>query len=266
MNIIVCVKQVPDPEIPPARFRIDTATNKVVPPPGVPPVISVFDERAVEAACRLKEKHGGKITAITMGTGKVVDVVKHAMSMGADEGIVLQDRAFEDLDSFGTAFVLAKAIQKVGPFDLILCGRQAADWDQGQVGAIMAETLGIPVVSVARDIQPAGGMLRVQRVLANGYEVVEAPVPCLVTVSNEIGLPRLPTGMGIIMAARKKVPVWTAQDIGTDAGQIAAAGGHTEIVSLFVPVREARCEIIVGEDARDTGTKLALKLRELRLI
>lgn len=266
MNIIVCVKQVPDPEIPPAKFKIDPATKKVVPPPGVPPVISVFDERAVEAACRLKDKPGAKITAITMGPGKVSDVVKHALSMGADEGIVLQDKAFENLDGFGTAYVLAKAIQKIGPFDLILCGRQAADWDSGQVGSILAEMLNLPVVTIARSLQVVDSKLRVERVLKDGYEVVETPLPCLVTVSNEIGLPRLPTGMGIITAARKKIPTWTAQDISVDPSQVVSASGHTEILNLFVPVREAKCEIVVGENTGEAATKLALKLREMNIV
>lgn len=266
MNVVVCVKQVPDPEIPPSKFKIDPATNQVVPPPGVPPVISVFDERAVEAACRLKEKYKAKVTAITMGSGKASDVVKHALSMGADEAIVLQDKAFENLDGFGTAYVLSKAIQKIGPFDVVLCGRQAADWDSGQVGSILAEILGVPIVSIARDIQAADGKLRVERVLKDGYQVVEAPTPCLVTVSNELGLPRLPSGMGIITAARKKIPVWTAQDVQVDPAQVASAGGHTEIVSLSVPVREAKVEMIAGDNTHDAAVKLASKLREANII
>ena len=127
MNTIVCVKQVLDPEIPPAKFKIDPEAKHVIPPAGVPPVISVFDERAVEAACRLKDKHKGKITVISMGSEKAADVIKHTIAMWADDGFVLQDAAFENLDSFGTAHVLAKAIQKIGAYDLVLCGRQAAD-------------------------------------------------------------------------------------------------------------------------------------------
>src|SRR5512137_1660796 len=152
MNTIVCVKQVLDPEIPPAKFKIDPATKTVIPPAGVPPVISVYDERAVEAACRLKDKNGGKIIVISMGSAKAADVIKHAIAMGADDGYVLQDPAFENLDSFGTAYVLAKAIQKIGAYDLILCGRQAADWDSGQVGSILAEMLNLPVVTIARSL------------------------------------------------------------------------------------------------------------------
>src|SRR3990170_8075846 len=176
MHTIVCVKQVLDPEIPPAKFKIDPEAKKVIPPAGVPPVISVFDERAVEAACRLKDKHKGKITVISMGSGKASDVVKHAISMGADDGFVLQDEAFENLDSFGTAYVLGKAIQKIGGYDLVLCGRQAADWGAGQGGSILAEILGIPVVTLACNIEAVDKKLRVKRMVKDGYEVLDAPM------------------------------------------------------------------------------------------
>lgn len=266
MHVIVCVKQVPDPEIPPSKFKIDPATRQVVPPVGVPPVISVFDERAVEAACRLKDKYKAKITAITIGTVKASDIIKHTLTMGVDEGIVLQDRVFENLDGFGIAYVLTKAIQKIGAYDLVLCGRQAADWDSGQVGSILAEIMSIPVVTIARDIKVIDNKLRVERVLRDGYQVVEVPMPCLVTVSNEVGLPRLPSGMGIITAARKKIPVWTAQDIQVDPAQLASAAGHTEIVNLFVPIHEARVELVTGTDTRDAAVKLATKLREANIV
>src|SRR5512136_3346469 len=200
MNTIVCVKQVLDPEIPPAKFKIDPETKHVIPPPGVPHVISVYDERAVEAACRLKDKHKGKITVISMGSAKASDVIKHAISMGADDGFVLQDPAFEELDSFGTAYVLGKAIQKIGGHDLILCGRQAADWGAGQVGSILAEQLGISIVTLACDIEAADKTLKVKRIVSDGFEIVQAPLPSLVTVSSEIGMPRLPAGMRLMMA------------------------------------------------------------------
>jgi len=263
MHTIVCVKQVLDPEIPPAKFKIDPEAKKVIPPPGVPPVISVFDERAVEAACRLKDKHGGKITVISMGPGKVSDVVKHAISMGADEGFVLQDGAFEGLDSFGIAYVLRKAIQKIGAYDLVLCGRQSADWGSGQVGSILAEILGIPVVTLACDIQVMEKKLRVKRIVKDGYEILEAPMPSLVTVSSELGLPRLPAGMRLMIAARKQIPVWKAQDIGAESSQLDKANAHTEVTSLSVPTRKTECEMITGDTPSEAAANLALKLVKL---
>jgi electron transfer flavoprotein beta subunit len=260
MNIIVCVKQVLDPEIPPAKFKIDPEAKRVVPPPGVPPVISVYDERAVEAACRLKDKHKGKITVISMGSDKAADIIKHAISMGADDGFVLNDAAFENLDSFGTAYVLAKAIEKIGAYDLVLCGRQAADWGAGQVGSILAEILGIPVVTLACDIDMVDGSVKVKRIVSDGYEILEAPMPSLVTVSSEIGLPRLPAGMRLMMARKKQIPVWKAQDIGADASQLDKGNAHTEVTGLSVPIRKTECEIIggaPGEAAATLATKLA---------
>jgi electron transfer flavoprotein beta subunit len=263
MNIIVCVKQVLDPEIPPAKFKIDAETKKVVPPAGVPPVISVFDERAVEAACRLKDKNKGKITVISMGTAKAADVVRHALSMGADDGFVLQDDAFENLDSFGTAYVLSKAIKKIGAFDVVLCGRQAADWGAGEVGSILAEILAIPVVTLASNIELVNNMLRVKRIVRDGFEVLEAPMPSLITVSSEIGLPRLPGGLGLMMARRKVIPAWKAADIGAEAAQLDKANAHTEVTGLSVPNRKSQCEMIPGATPGEAAANLASKIVSL---
>jgi len=263
MHTIVCIKQVLDPEIPPAKFKIDPEGKKVIPPPGVPPVISVFDERAVEAACRLKDKHKGKITVISMGPGKVADVIKHAIAMGADDGFVLQDPAFENLDSFGTAYVLGKAIQKIGGYDLVLCGRYSADWNNGQVGSILAEILGIPVVTAACDIEAVDKNLRVKRILKDGYEVLEAPMPSLITVSGEIGLPRLPAGMRLMIASKKQIPVWKAQDIGAEPSALDEVNAHLEVTGLSVPTRKTECEFVTGNTPGEAADNLALKLIKL---
>jgi electron transfer flavoprotein beta subunit len=263
MHTIVCVKQVLDPEIPASKFKIDPETKKVIPPAGVPPVISVFDERAVEAACRLKDKNKGKITVISMGSAKAADVVRHALSMGADDGFVLDDPAFEGLDSFGTAYVLGKAIQKIGAYDLVLCGRQAADWGAGQVGSILAEKLGIPVVTLACDIQAVDKNLRIKRIVTDGCEVLEAPMPSLITVSSEIGLPRLPGGLGLMMARRKVIPVWKAQDIGAEPAQLDKVNSHTEITGLSVPNRKTQCEMVTGATPAEAGVNLAAKIVSL---
>jgi len=263
MNTIVCVKQVLDPEIPPAKFKIDPETKQVIPPPGVPPVISVYDERAVEGALRLKDKHKGKITVISMGSAKAVDVVRHTISMGADEGYVLQDPAFENLDSFGTAYVLSKAIQKIGGYDLILCGRQAADWGAGQVGSILAEILGLPIVTLACAIEAVDKRLRIKRMVSEGYEILETPMPSLVTVSSEIGLPRLPAGMSLMLARKKQIPIWKAQDIGIDLSELEKGKAHTEIIGLSVPIRKTECEMITGNTPAEAGVHLALKISKL---
>jgi len=266
MNMIVCVKQVIDPEAPPASFKIDAAANAVVPPAGVPPVISPFDEQAVEAALRIKDAQGGKITAISLGTGLLRDVVKKPLSMGADELVLLEDAAFSGGDSWATAAALAAAIKKVGEFDIIFCGRQAADWDGGQVGSGIAEILGLPSVTLAKKVEVSDGKATVQRVIPDGYEVVEVGLPCLITVSNELGEPRYATIKGIMAAKRKEPVVWTPADLGLDASQIGGAGRRTKMLRLFQPVREGTCEIVEGEDEADAGANLAARLSEAKLL
>lgn len=264
MNIIVCVKQVLDPEIPPAKFRLDSESKRVLPPEGLPPVINPYDAQAVELALQLKDKHGGKITALTVGTEAAGSVVKHALSMGADEGIVLAGEEFEGSDSFATAYILTKAIQKIKDYDLILCGRQAADWDEGLVGSIIAENLGLPLVTLAKEIDVSGQELRVKRVTLDGYQVFTAPVPAVVTVSNEVGQARLPSGWGIISAARKQLPVWTAADIDADSSQIGAV--RRKLKKLVIPKRERKCEKVDGETIAEAAEQLAERLRQAGVI
>jgi len=267
MKIVVCVKQVPDPEVPPAKFRIDAEAKKVA-PSGLPPVMSIFDARACEAALRLKDKDkaGTQITVLSMGPGKVIDVVRYGLSMGADEGVVLQDPVFDGSDSFGTAAILAQAIRKIGDCDLVLCGRQAADWEAGQVGPLLAERLGLTLVTLASDIQKGENGLRIRRVLSDGYEEVETPLPCLVTVSGEIGLHRLPKGIEIVRAASKKVPVWNAADIGLDTALAGAGASYTEVTRLEIPVREVKCQIIAGDTPATTASNLVAALRKAGVI
>lgn len=266
MNMIVCVKQVIDPEAPPSSFKVDEAAKKVVPPPGVPPVVSPFDENAVEAALRIKDAQGGKITVLSMGANLLREVVKKPLSMGADELVLLEDEAFTGGDSWSNAQALATAIKKIGEYDLIFCGRQAADWDDGQVGAGIAEMLGLPSVTLARKIEVADGKARVERVTVDGYEVIEVPLPALVTVSNELGEARYPTIKGI-MAAKKIEPlVWKPADIGLEPAQVGAAGRRTNLEKLYQPVHEGKCELIEGESPEEAGVNLALKLREAKLL
>jgi electron transfer flavoprotein beta subunit len=264
INIIVCVKQVMDPETPASAFNIDGDAKRVVPAPGIPPVVNGFDENAVEAALRLKD--GGdvaKITVISMGSGFVMDVMKKPLSMGADELILVDDEALSTLDAYATAAVLAEAIKKVGEYDLVLCGRQASDWDQAHVPLGIAEMLGLPCVTLAQNIEVAESGIVVQRALSDGYEVVEAPLPALVTVTNELGEPRYPTLRGIMQASRKQPTRWSTADVGLDAEALEPKLTLTE---LFIPVSDNQVEVIEGEDDADAGRKLALRLREERLI
>ena len=266
MNFIVCVKEIPDPETPAAAFAIDAEAKKAIPAKDMPPVISPFDEVAVEAALRLKEAYEGKVTVISMGATSAEKVLKHTLSMGADEAFLLNDTAFENPDSTSTANALSQAIRKVGDFDIVLCGRQAGDYDAGQVGSGVAELLGVPCVTLAKKIEVSDGKARVERVLPDGYEVLEVSLPAVITVSNEFGEPRYATLKGIMAAAKKEVPVWNAGEIGAETSKLGAAGARTKMLKLFIPVHEGKCEVIEGENEEEMATKLALKLRELKLI
>lgn len=260
MKSIVCVKQIPDPEIPPAKFKLDQESKKVIPPEGIPPVMNPYDEQAVELALRLKDKYGGLITVLTIGNEEAKGIIKHALAMGADEGVVLEDKIFEDSDSFSTAYILSQAIKKISQYDLVLCGRQAADWDEGLVGTIIAENLALPLVTLAEEIEWADGEMRIKRVILDGYQIFAVPVPAVTTVSNEVGRPRLPSGWGIISASQKKIPVWKAVDIDADPLRTAAKASRRKLTKLFIPERKRKCEIMEGKTTAEAAAKLAERL------
>jgi electron transfer flavoprotein beta subunit len=158
------------------------------------------------------------------------------------------------------------AIKKIGKFDIIFCGRQAADWDSGQVGSGIAEILGLPSVTLAKKVEVTDGKAKVERVVADGFEVVEVTLPALITVSNELGVARYPTIKGIMAAKRKEPIVWKPADIGLAPAQIGAAGRKTKLMKLFQPVREGKCEIISADTPEEAAVKLALKLREAKVL
>ena len=267
LHMICCVKQVPDPETPASQFKVDEVAKKVLPVPGIDPVADEYAILGVEAALRIRDALGeGKITILTLGPEAARDSVKKALAMGADEGVQLTDKAFEDGDSFASARALAAAIKKLEPFDLVLCGRQAPDWDVGVTPSVIAELLGLPCVTRASDVKVSDGTLKVERVLMDGFETVEVRLPALVTISNELGEPRYPQLREIMAAARKPVAVWSAADLGLDPSQVGAAGSVLSLDRLYVPVHEAKCEFIEGETMEEAAEKLAAKLREAKLI
>ncbi|OGO16078.1 MAG: hypothetical protein A2Z02_01975, partial [Chloroflexi bacterium RBG_16_48_7] len=220
---------------------------------------------AVEAALKIKDKQAGsKISILSMGSGLDVKVAKNPLSMGADELVLLDDKAFEGTDSWATAYVLAQAIKKIGAFDIIFCGRQAADWDAGQVGSGIAQFLGLPIVTLAKKVEVADGKARVERVIADGYQVVEVTLPAVITVSNEVGEPRIAKLQGIMAAAKKLPIVWKPADIGVDEAKLAER--KYKLLKLFQPVRESKVEFVQADSPAEAGVKLAAKLREAKLI
>lgn len=267
VEIIVCVKQVPDPEAPVSSFKIDPEAKRAISGNGIPPVLNPFDENALEAALRVKDTRATKITVISMGKRLARPVLQKTLAVGADELILLEDELFDSFDSYFTAYVLAAAIKKIGKYDLILCGREAADSDAGQVGPGIAEILGIPGITLAQKVEVTNGKLKIERVVTNGYldgyEIIEAPMPTLVTASNEIGELRSATVMALLEARKKEVTVWNYENLGLNT---SSPGERTSMLKLFIPVREVNCELIKGENPKQVGENLALKLREVDLI
>lgn len=264
MHIVVCVKQVPDWDIPPSSFKVDEAAKRVVPPPGVAPVTSQFDAIAVEAAMRIKDAGGDvKVTIMSMGPPTARESIKQGLAMGGDEGVLLTDDAFNNLDSYGTATVLATAIKKLGDVDLVLTGRQAVDWDMGVTGTLIAALIDAPVITFAKDVKVSDGKVVVERVLPDAFETVEAPLPAVVTVSNELGEPRYPKLPQIMAAGKKQVTTWSAADLGLDASALAP---KLTLEALYVPVVDTKVELMAGDTPEEQAMALARRLREAKLI
>ncbi|MBM3957127.1 MAG: electron transfer flavoprotein subunit beta/FixA family protein [Gemmatimonadetes bacterium] len=270
LHIAVCAKQVPDPEAPPSSFQVDEGAMRVVPTAAAPPVINGFDMQAAEAALRIRDSAAAgevEITVLSVGTGFSMDAMRQALAVGADRLALVDDAGAAELDGMATARVLAAALKKMGPYRLVLCGRQASDWDQGYVPLALAELLRVPCVSFARKVEwtqgQDGGRLRVERALPGGYQVVETPLPAVVSVSNELGEPRFPTLRGIMEASKKAPVALTLADLDVNAADLAPG---LLLRRLYVPESERRCELIEGVDERDAGRKLASKLREAELI
>ena len=261
LKIIVCAKQVPDPEGPPSAFVIDMRSKRVV-PSGTPPVINPFDENALELALRLKDQLGVKITVLSAGENLSKTVLRKALAVGADELIILDDEKFGDLDSFSNASVLASAIRKMGEYDLILTGRQAFDFNSGQVGLLVAEMLGIPCINLAYEVRVEGENIVVKRAVEGGYEEVKTRMPALLTVSSEVGDLRSMTLKQLKDAMKKPITAWSQREIDLDLEALE----RLEPTELVAPSWERRCYLVKGETAEEAGANLAIKLREDKII
>jgi electron transfer flavoprotein beta subunit len=262
MDIVVTVKQVPDPDIPPTHFKIDEAARKVIPPAGVSPVMNGYDAHALEAALRLKEQLGGKVTVVSLGGDSARDTLKRAIAMGADAAVHVNDPSINEADSTTTARALAAAIKKLDHFDLVLSGRQASDTDGGQVHLGIARELEIPAVSPVQKIEEASAeSLTVERIVEDGFQRLRVRLPALLGISSEINEPRYPPLKGIMAAGRAQIPVWTAADLGLET-----LTPRVQLRRLYVETREAKVEIIEADSLAEAGVKLADKLREARLV
>ena len=243
MHFIVCIKQVPDT----TDIRIDPETNTLI-REGVESIINPFDMYAIEEALRLRDRLGGKVTALSMGPPQAESALREAISMGVDEGILLSDRAFAGSDTWATSYTLAMGLKKIGDFDMILFGKQASDGDTAQVGPGIATHLDLPQITYVRKIEEIDEKHVVaERLMETGYEVVESPLPCVITVVKEINDPRLPSLKGKMKAKRAEISAWTAADIEADGSMLGLDGSPTKVVKIFTPPQRGGGEMLSGE-------------------
>jgi electron transfer flavoprotein beta subunit len=325
VDIIICIKQVPDT----AEVKIDPVTNTLI-REGVKSIINPFDMYAVEEGIRLKEKYGGRVTVLTMGPPQAEEALREAISLGCDEAVLISDRAFAGSDTLATSSTLAKAIEKIGRFDLIICGKQAADGDTAQVGPGVSAHLDIPQVTYVKKIEEiriavhqgtrapghqstrapghqgtrapghqgtrapghqgtrapghqgtrAPGhqspvtsnqlpitnnqfIARVERMMEEGYEVIETPLPCLITVVKEINEPRLPSLKGKLKARSASIPRWSAQDLGIEKNRIGLEGSPTKVIKIFTPPPRKGGQVLTGETKEVVGKLVELLKAEI---
>lgn len=257
MHIVVCIKQVPDTN----DVRIDPKTNTLI-REGVASIINPFDMYAIEEALRIRERTGGKVTILSMGPPQAEAAIREAISMGADDGILLSDRAFAGSDTWATSYTLSMALRKIGDYSLVLCGKQASDGDTAQVGPGIATHLNLPQMTYIRKIEAIDAQhIQAERLMENGYEVIRAPLPCVITVVKEINEPRLPSLRGKMAAKKAQIPVWSAAAIGADPAGLGLNGSPTKVVRIFTPPRRAGGLILEGEP-EETVPALVEKLKE----
>lgn len=257
MDIIVCIKQVPET----TEVKINPQTNTLI-REGVKSIINPFDMYAIEEAIRLKERFGGKTTVITMGPPQAEEALREALSMGIDEAILLTDRAFAGSDTWATSYTLSLAIKKIGKFDIILCGKQASDGDTAQVGPGIAGHLDIPQVTFVKKIEKIeNGICQVERMTEEGYEVLSAPLPVLLTVVKEINEPRLPSLKGMLRAKKQEIIRWNAKDLQADPSLIGLEGSPTRVIKIFHPPVRSGGVILRGE-VEEVTDKLVEFLKE----
>jgi len=279
MNIIVCIKQVPDT----TNVRIDPETNTLI-RSGVQSIINPFDAYAIEEAIRLKEKFGGLVTIVTMGPPQAEEALREAISLGADEAVLVSDRAFAGSDTWATSYTLSKTIQKIGKFDMIICGKQAIDGDTAQVGPGIAAFLDIPQITFVKKIEEiiigstsaplchkgtgqaehqstSVGCIKAERMTEEGYDIIESPLPCLITVVKEINEPRLPSLKGKMRAKKAEIKKLEAKDLDADPDLLGLKGSPTKVVKIFTPPPRKGGQILEGE-AKDISGKLVELLKD----
>lgn len=245
MNLIVCMKQVPSTN----EVQLDPVTNTIL-RDGRQAVINPFDTFALECAVEIKERQGGKVWALSMGIPAVERLLREAISCGADEGLLLSDRAFAGADTLATARALALGVGKIGTFDLIICGRMATDGDTAQIGPELAQLLEIPhLTHVTEILQVDAKHLLCKRNTDEGQQMVEVTLPALITVAKNCNQPRMASILGVKRSINAPVQVVGAADLGADPALLGLKGSPTQVVRTFVPQRQGECQWITGTPA-----------------
>lgn len=244
MRIVVCIKEVPAT----TKVAINPETNTLI-REGVESIINPFDTYAIEEAVRIKERLGeGTVTVISMGPPQVERSLREAISLGADEGILISDRGFAGSDTLATSYTLAKAIEKIGYYNLVICGKQAIDGDTAQVGPEISEKLDVPFVAYVKKIETiTKDRAVVERMMDDGYDVVEMPLPGVITVVKDINTPRIASLKGKMRAKKAKITVWSAADLNVDAEKIGLTGSPTKVTKIFVPTPRGKGMDITGK-------------------
>jgi electron transfer flavoprotein beta subunit len=264
VKIVVCIKQVPDTEAE-VKWDLQKGTLKRE---DMDSVTNPFDEFALEEALLTKEKYDAEIVAITMGPDKATDVMRNALALGVDAVYHLNDPAFAGSDVLATSYALAKAIEKVGDVDIVLCGKQSTDGSTGVVSSQIAARLGFSQLNYVwkvDEVDEGGKKIKVQRAIEGGIELVEAKLPAVLSVAKGINEPRLPNLMGIRKASKVQIPVWSASDIGADAAKVGTAGSHGKVIGLATPPPRTAGAMLKGE-LEEIASALVSNLIDLKVI
>jgi len=261
MNIVVCLKQVPDS----GDVKINPETKTLM-REGVDAVINPFDCYALEEGVRLKERFGGTVTAISMGPPQAEKALREAISLGADKAILVSDRAFAGSDTLATSYALSTAIKKFGDVDIIITGKQAIDGDTAQVGPGIAVHLDMPQITYVRKIEEiADGKIRAERMNEEGYDIVEADMPVLISVVKEINEPRIASLKGKMAARKAEIPTWTAEFVGANPKQLGLDGSPTMVVEVFAPPARQGGKRLEGEP-EEMAEQLVTELKKLQIL
>lgn len=260
MHVVVCIKQVPDAR----SVRIDPETCTLV-RQGVESIVNPHDWYALEAGLRFRDANGGRVTVITMGPPQAEEALREVLALGADDAVLLSDRAFAGADTWATSLTLARAVNKLAPVDLVVCGKQAIDGDTAQVGPELAAHLNLPYATYVRKLQLLNGKeFRAERLTDAGCEVVEMPLPAVITVVREIGDPRMPGLKHKMRASKQEIPVFGAADLGLRPEEVGLQGSYTQVVRVFSP--PPRCDrVILSGTVEEQAEELLQRLKEAKV-